>query len=203
MIVIGTMGIPFTRGKGTFYCPRCRTDVAYRERHVRRFLTLYFIPLVPLDKMEEYVECGQCKNRFPREALSHTRERAALTFQSYVRHTLALLAASDADITLAEITTFQDLVRRLTGAAPTTDEVTQELVAAQSARQMPSWYLRTIGGWLNQEEKKTLVQFAFLMATSSGEISTARSSTLAQFPSALGITEDEFKQIIAEAVAVG
>jgi hypothetical protein len=91
----------------------------------------------------------------------------------------------------------------LTGNAPSLDEATSELTAAKSARQMPSWYLRTIGGWLNKEEKKTLVQYAFLMTSASGEISETRSSMLAQFPAALGLTEDEFKQFIAEAAATG
>ena len=203
MIVIGTMGIPFTRDKGTFYCPRCRNDVSYRGRHVRRFLTLYFIPLIPLDKMEEYIECLQCKNRFPREVLAHNRERAAQAFQGYVRYTLALLAALDSEITSTEVTTFQELVRRLTGRAPTMDEATAELMAAKSARQVPSWYLRTIGGWLTKDEKKALVQFAFLMVSAAGQMSEARSSTLAQFPAALGLTDDEFKQFIAEAAAIG
>lgn len=203
MIVIGTLGIPFTRDKGTFYCPRCRAEVPYRGRHVRRFLTLYFIPLIPLDKMEEYIECLQCKNRFPRETLSYNREQAIRTFHGYVRRALALLAAADAEITPQEIIAFQDLVRRLTGGAPSLDEANGELLAAKSARQTPSWYLRTIGAWLTTEEKKTLVQYAFLMATSGGQISEARSTTLAQFPAALGLTEDEFKQFIAEAVAIG
>jgi hypothetical protein len=203
MIVIGTMGIPFTREKGTFYCPRCRVNVSYRGRHVRRFLTLYFIPLIPLDKLEEYVECLQCKNRFPREALSHNPEQATRAFHGYVRHALALLAAADDEISAAEISTFQELIRRLTGHAIPMQEATAELTAAKSARQMPSWYLRTISGWLTKEEKKTLVQFAFLMVSASGQISEARSATLAQFPSALGLGDDEFKEFVAEAVAIG
>lgn len=203
MIVIGTMGIPFTSDKGTFYCPRCRDDVAYRGRHVRRFLTLYFIPLIPLDKIEEYVECLKCKNRFPREVLSHNREQATRAFHGYVRHALALLAASDEQITAAEVSTFQDLIRRLTGQSPSLEEVSTELLAAKSARQMPSWYLRTINGWLDKSEKKILVQYAFLMVSAGGQISEARSAILAQFPAALGLTEDEFREFVSEAVAIG
>ena len=203
MIVIGTMGIPFTRDKGTFYCPRCRDDVPFRARHVRRFLTVYFIPLIPLDKMEEYVECLKCKNRFPREALTHNREQATRAFHGYVRHTLALLAAADDEISAAEIATFQELIRRLTGHSLSHDEANQELLAAKGSRQMPAWYLRTIGGWLNKDEKKTLVQFAFLMVSSGGEISENRRALLAQFPAALGLTEDQFKEFISEAVAIG
>ena len=56
------------------------------------------IPLIPLDKMEEYVECLQCRNRFPRDALSHNREKALRMFHGYVRHTLALVAAADSEI---------------------------------------------------------------------------------------------------------
>ena len=202
-MLIGTMGIPFTQDKGNFYCPKCRSNVGYRSRQVRRFLTFYFIPLIPLDKMDEYVECLTCRGRFPLGALSHSPEQAQIALRGYIRYTLALMAAEDQEISPAEMATYRDLLTRLYGSVPSEDDMARDLAVAKDSNQPVWWYLRTISTYVTPNEKKILVQYAFLMASADGEISEARNAALAQFPPALGITQDEFKQFVAEAVAVG
>jgi len=203
MIIVGSMGIPFTRAKGEFYCPRCRTTKPFRDRHVRRFLTLYFIPLIPLDKIEEFVECGGCKEHFNRGALTYSPEAAAQLFSSYVRYTLALLVVADKVLSPAEVEAFQNLVRRLTGEAPTKEEATDELLAAEGTQQSVPWFLSSIAHALTADEKRTLVQYAFWMVSANGDISATRNELLTKFPLALQITEEAFKQYIEEAIATG
>jgi uncharacterized tellurite resistance protein B-like protein len=203
MIIIGTMGIPFTRQKGTFYCPHCREETPYRDRQVRRFLTVYFIPLIPLDKMEEYVECRRCRGRFEREMLSYNAEQAANNFRGYVRFTMALVAVADGSVSEEERETYRELLRRLYGVMPTREEAARDLEGAENSQPSVSWYLRTINKHLNREEKRTLVQYAFLMASAGGSISDERNSNLALFPSALGLSADDFKQFISDVVATG
>jgi len=64
MIVFGTRGVKSTIKSGDFHCPQCQQRRSYRHRKVRRFFTLYFIPLIPLGKASEYVECESCKASF-------------------------------------------------------------------------------------------------------------------------------------------
>ena len=53
MIIFGTRGVTFTPEKGEFFCPGCCAERSFARKSVRRFFTLYFIPLVPLDKLGE------------------------------------------------------------------------------------------------------------------------------------------------------
>jgi len=53
-----------TTGQGQFHCPRCGGDRQYRRRAGRRFLTLFFIPLVPLTRAGEHVQCTTCRARY-------------------------------------------------------------------------------------------------------------------------------------------
>jgi hypothetical protein len=53
-----------TTGQGMFHCPRCGGDRQYRRRGGRRFLTLFFIPVIPLTRAGEHVRCITCRARF-------------------------------------------------------------------------------------------------------------------------------------------
>jgi hypothetical protein len=51
-------------GTGQFHCPNCGGDREYEHRTARRFFTLFFLPVVPLDKVGEVVRCTTCRTRF-------------------------------------------------------------------------------------------------------------------------------------------
>jgi hypothetical protein len=51
-------------GTGTFHCPNCGGDREYEHRTARRFFTLFFIPVIPLNKVGEAVRCKTCRTRF-------------------------------------------------------------------------------------------------------------------------------------------
>lgn len=51
-------------GTGQFHCPNCGGDREYEHRTARRFFTLFFVPVIPLDKVGEVVRCRTCRVRF-------------------------------------------------------------------------------------------------------------------------------------------
>jgi len=64
VIVLGTTGVTYPKGGGSFRCPACARERPYRRKRIRRFFTVYFVPLVPLDLIAEFVECRACRGRF-------------------------------------------------------------------------------------------------------------------------------------------
>ena len=53
---------------GTFFCPVCKQQQAYRLMEVTRYCTLVcFIPLFPMGKLDDYVECMGCKKKLDAE----------------------------------------------------------------------------------------------------------------------------------------
>ncbi len=61
LIFFGTRSVTMSYKKGDYVCPDCG-PTQYNWKRQRRFFTLYFIPLIPLDLLNEYVECQGCKS---------------------------------------------------------------------------------------------------------------------------------------------
>ena len=59
-----------TVGQGVFHCRKCGGDREYRHRAGRRFCTLFFIPIIPLAKAGEHVQCTTCRTRYVLDVLS-------------------------------------------------------------------------------------------------------------------------------------
>ncbi|WP_192810251.1 TerB family tellurite resistance protein [Actinomadura rudentiformis] len=65
MIIFGLQVVYFTLSKGVFHCPDCGGDREYRRRQGRNFFSLFFIPVIPLNKTGgEFVQCSTCKGRW-------------------------------------------------------------------------------------------------------------------------------------------
>ncbi|HSD84838.1 MAG TPA: zinc-ribbon domain-containing protein [Anaerolineae bacterium] len=59
-----------TISTGQFSCPQCRTQRTYELRQARNWFALYFIPIIPLNTIGEFVTCLTCGTQFAQEVLS-------------------------------------------------------------------------------------------------------------------------------------
>jgi zinc-ribbon family len=57
-------------GQGVFHCQRCGGDREYRHRAGRRWFTLFFIPVIPLNRVGDHVQCSICGTRYRMDVLS-------------------------------------------------------------------------------------------------------------------------------------
>jgi hypothetical protein len=64
LIIFGRKSVTSSTARGSFMCPACQSQQAYDHKLVRKFFTLYFLPIIPLGTLGEYVECGGCKGTF-------------------------------------------------------------------------------------------------------------------------------------------
>ena len=70
MIFIG-FGLHFRiTGRGVLHCERCGGDRKYRSCTGRRWLHLFFLPVVPLDRIPDHVQCTACGQRYRIEVLA-------------------------------------------------------------------------------------------------------------------------------------
>lgn len=63
-ILFGTRGLTLTQQSGTFHCPQCGAGAPFSQKGVRRFFTLFFVPVIPLNQVAAYVECHRCRGQF-------------------------------------------------------------------------------------------------------------------------------------------
>ena len=70
IVIYGTRGITSRVGAGRFNCPRCG-ESPYAHSVVRRWFTLFFIPLIPLNVAGDYVECQRCFGTYGARVLTY------------------------------------------------------------------------------------------------------------------------------------
>jgi hypothetical protein len=70
LIIFGLRVFYRTIAQGTFHCRRCGGDRQYRHRAGRRWFTLFFIPVIPLNSVGEHVQCTTCRTRYVTDALN-------------------------------------------------------------------------------------------------------------------------------------
>ena len=95
IIIWGLRVIWSTIATGVFYCRKCAGDRNYRHRTGRRFFTLFFIPIIPLNKVGEHVMCDTCKTRYVTGVLAMpTAAQTQLTATDGVRATVVVMLQS-------------------------------------------------------------------------------------------------------------
>jgi hypothetical protein len=70
LIILGLRVFYRTIAQGTFHCRRCGGDREYRHRSGRRWFTLFFLPVIPLNSAGEHVRCTTCRTRYVTDVLS-------------------------------------------------------------------------------------------------------------------------------------
>ena len=84
-----------TTGRGVLHCYRCGGDRVYRRGTARRWFHLFYLPLVPLERVGEHVQCQTCRTRYRVEVLrlpTTVQMQAALPAATVVAATAMLRA---------------------------------------------------------------------------------------------------------------
>lgn len=106
MIIIGGVGVRKKKiDEGDFFCPRCGTTRHYERKRAKRYFTLYFIPLIPMGDIGEFIECTVCHGMF---------EPVVLNLQPPKRKRSVAQMLNDAKIILESGTPVEYYVRDLT-----------------------------------------------------------------------------------------
>ena len=201
-IIFGTRGINSTRDSGTFYCPSCRADRQYRHRVARRFFTLYFIPLIPLDKLGEYVECGTCMTTFKPEVLhlDNRAEREAFqaNFNPAVLRALVQMMLADGVIDDDEIDAIIGVYASISGQPISRREVQAEIQDAQSGFGGNDKAIGQFAGTLNLRGKIMMIDAAYAIAAADGHVDPTEEQLLERMAQDLLMTERQFRDAMVQ-----
>jgi hypothetical protein len=100
LVIWGLRVVYRTIARGVFFCRKCGGDREYRRRTGRRYVTLFFLPLIPLNKTGEHVQCTRCRTRYVSEVLrvpTAARMQQALPAGTRALVTAMLLAGDPAN----------------------------------------------------------------------------------------------------------
>jgi hypothetical protein len=187
LVIWGLRVIYRTLGQGVFFCRRCGGDREYRRRSGRRFVTVFFIPLIPLARTGEHVQCLTCKTRYVTEVLRlPTTVQMQLALTAGTRALVAvMLRAGDQASPQAR----RRAIEAVTGTGePGYDERALDDDLAESA-QAGRPKIAALGDQLQVQAREWYLAEAVRIAMADGPLTSAERTAAAQLAAGLGMTQ--------------
>jgi len=202
MIFFGTRGVKSTMEEGNFICPQCATDQAYKHKKVTRFFTLYFIPLIPLGKAGEFVECQNCQGTFVPRVLDYDPEAEKNEFQSVyekaMRHSMVLMMLADGEIDDNEMITVHKIINKFGHHDISFDELKDFVKIVEESAEPVDTYLSTITPGLNEHGKEVIIKCALSVAAADGNIDPSELKLIHDMATAMEMSSSHLKGILSE-----
>ena len=207
MIIIGTREIARKQASGVFFCPDCRQECPYVRKTVQTFLTVYFIPVIPLGKGTEHVECRSCHQAFVPDVLTLSRdavlEQIEAQYRFFVVHGGVLMAAAGPDGE-GVVATIREIHRRLSGEEIPAEAIRRDIETMRAARADAIEFLEGAA----QEKlpptwRRRIAQALFLVANADDVPTPRQMEILQALPKVLEIPDAEYREMIAQAAEAG
>jgi uncharacterized tellurite resistance protein B-like protein len=186
-----------TIAQGLFHCPKCGVDRQYMHREMRRWFTLFWIPLIPTKKMGTLVECGTCHSKYEERVLQLPTSAAIsdslqlATRALVVRVVLADGLANEAERSLA--------VRILQASVdPSYSAAHLETDLVQLAGYDLQGPLAGLTATLNDHGKERLLSAAIELANVDGNIDDRELAIVREAGGALAMTPNHVRGIIQD-----
>lgn len=198
MKIFGTQGITTTPEKGEFFCPTCNSIQSYDLKRVRRFFVLSVIPLFPLDKIGEYVECCNCKDSYNTSVLSMPFESSVDMEAEYnmaIKKVMLHVLLADGIIDDAEVTTCREIYKKVTGKDLDSTALRVEIDNIKESKETLS-NLSKLQGCLNDEGKELVIQAAYYVAMADGEYHEEEQNLIVQIGKLLGMTNSHIDGVL-------
>jgi zinc-ribbon family len=196
LIIWGLRVIYHTIAQGVFYCRKCGGDRNYRHRAGRRFITVFFIPLIPLNKAGEHVQCTTCKTRYVPDVLNApTAAKMQAAIPAGVRGMVCLmLTAGGADSPAARRRAIE-MVKGAGELAYDEDRLVADMSQPADAHMLA---ISQFGGPLRPEAKEwhlaEMVRIA--LADAPRQLTAGERATVEAIAGALGMTRAQALGVI-------
>lgn len=200
MIIWGFRVVMRTLSNGVFFCPQEGGDRQYRLRSAQRFFTLFFIPLIPLKKLGNIVECASCTSHFNEAVLQRpTIESRGTTLAEAVR--VAQVSILRASPTPPNEKAIEQSLRHINEYYPTYDVAAlQQDVVNLDITALPAM-LATVAGFTDTHtDEATLTRLTLTALNSKAYLTENERSVLNNIGTSLGLTAAHTRGIIDSVV---
>jgi tellurite resistance protein len=197
---LSLIGVRFyfrTTGHGTLHCYRCGGDRLYAQCVGRRWVHVMHIPLIPLDRVGEHVQCRTCRTRYRLEVLGMptiAAMQAALPAGSLAAVT-TMLRADDPASSPARSRAIE-MVRRAGLADYDEAALTTDLAAAEDPAMDVAAALRILGRQLIMPAPEWFLAEAVRVGLADGPLSEEERGAAQLIAGHLGMTSAQAHGVI-------
>ncbi len=197
MLIIWGLRVFFrTIGQGMFHCPKCGGDRQYRLREGRRWFTIFFIPVIPLNKVGgQHVQCLTCKTRYQPQVLQlPTAAQMQAAIPAGLRAAAAtMLRAGDEASAAARQRAIQVIVA---GGAQGYDEAALDAEIAL-APEIRAARVAEVGGQLTADAKEWFLAEIIRIGMADGPLNEGERDAALAVGQGLGMTQAQVIGVVA------
>lgn len=198
MIIYGTRGMNSLQNTGYFKCPRCGPNRSYRHYAVKRWFTLYFIPVIPLGTAGEFVECENCAATWGTEVLVDFNNVKEVNIENARR--MLILATARAGVTDADrLRRLQSALSLITSAPVDPDDLTSDLARANRSPARLRDFAAGCAESLSDAGKRDVIRRTAQVLTVGNRIGKPEQQALLDLGEGLGYRPDVIRSLSTEA----
>ena len=209
-LIFGTRASKSNVGSGMFFCPNEQSDQPYRQIEVKRKGHLFFVPLVPLGDLGEYIECGSCGATYKPEVLSlPTRNQLQTSFTTAVTELVVDMVLADGYVAEAERNVALSVVNQYLDPPGVSLAWLEKRIALAESKG-PSDRSRDLSALLSElstalsiEGRERLIRVALLLAKADGRIDESETRVIASAAHHLGLSKAHVRGLITESGGLG
>jgi len=173
-LIFGTSGSTSVQDSGQFYCPECDDYKNYEHKKVQKKASLFFIPLIPIEDLGDYVECQDCKSTYKKSVLDHDPKAEEEKIRSlYYFGTLDIMisiARADGVLLPEEITEIRNTFESIIGSEVSEEFVNEQLEKSKETNYSPVQVATALAAHLNDVGKERVLRGAIAISKADGVI---------------------------------
>lgn len=196
-LLFGSDALARPVGRGRFFCPQCAEERDFERVVVRRALRLFSVPILPLGRYGEFVECGECRSTFRPEVLAY-RGAAPAEYHDVMKRVLAVMVVSDGTVRGSEVETVRRVFEAITGITLGRDEIRRSLDAVMESPTTVARVLAQAMGYLNDYGKEQILRACALVSSADGHVHEKEVEMMHRLGGVLRMDRDRVDALLRE-----
>lgn len=169
LFIFGWRARNSTIDTGVFFCPREGGDRAYEHKQARRWFTLFFVPVIPLNELGDFVECTSCSSTFYPSALEGRTSGQIQDISTIaIRHVVVSMLLADGSVDPREREAALTVVGRFASTPYGPAELDADL-ASLSPHSLTD-HLEELGSILNEHGRENVLTGAVYLAGADHDV---------------------------------
>lgn len=200
--IAGTKGETTTAGTGTFYCQNCQMESEYYHEQVHEKATVFFIPIVNLRLLGEYIECQSCANTYEMEILDYDPEQKKKEIEAIylvgIKKVMTTMMLADGKIDENEKSMMKDIYKNITDLALSDNDIDKEIKNCKANPVGLDNCLKELFSYLNESGRETIIKVAYWVSIADGEVDKREEKLLIKMAKHFQISSAHLRGIISE-----
>ena len=200
--IAGTRGVTTTASKGEFFCPECNVRTNYHHNQVHQKATVFFIPVLNLKLLGEYIECQNCSNTYKMEIVDYDPEQEREEFEALyltgIKKVMAMMILADGKIDEKEKRMMKDIYQKMTNSELSDSDIEKEIENSKTTIFGLEDLLTEVFPQLNDSGRETIIKVAYWVSIADGKVDKEEEKLLIKLAKHFQISSAHLKGIISE-----